>query len=98
MLSVIETSHCISLDVAPEPHILKDYWKAMAIPEWNKAIGTELTKFETNSCFQFVLNIGQHLVPMVWLFSITTDGTKKARGDMMIPLVDFKIAVTIAGM
>ena len=85
----------------------------MAIPESNKAIGTELTKFETNSCFQFVLNTGQHLVPMVWLFSITTDGTKKARGDMMIPLVDFdpdavycgnvaafsiKIAVTIAGM
>jgi hypothetical protein len=65
----------------------------MAIPEWNKAIDTELTKFETNNCFQFVPDTGQHLVPMMWLFNIKTDGTKKARlvgrGDMMIPLVDF---------
>jgi hypothetical protein len=78
MLSVIETSHFMSLDVAPEPHIPKDFWKAVAIPEWNKAIDTELTKFETNSCFQFVLDTGQHLVPMMLLFSIKTDLIKKA--------------------
>ena len=61
--------------------------------KWNKAIDTELTKFETINCFQFIPDTGQHLVPMMWLFNIKTDGTKKARlvgrGDMMIPLVDF---------
>jgi hypothetical protein len=64
---MVETSHFMSLDIAPEPHIPKDFWKAMAIPEWNKAIDTELTKFETNNCFQFVTDTGQHLVPMMWL-------------------------------
>ena len=65
----------------------------MAIPEWKNAIDTELKKFEKNSCLHVVPYIDQHLVPMMWLFSIKTDGTKKARlvgrGDMMIPLVDF---------
>jgi hypothetical protein len=59
----------MSIDIAPEPRIPKDFWKAMAIPEWNKAIDTELTKFETNNCFQFVPDTGQHLVPMMWLFN-----------------------------
>jgi hypothetical protein len=94
-LTIIETSNFMSLDIAPEPNILKDFWKAMAIPEWNNAIDTELTKFETNNCFQFAPDTGQHLVPMTWLFNIKTDGTKKARlvgrGDMMIPLVDFTL-------
>jgi hypothetical protein len=92
-LTIIETSHFMSLDIAPETHIPEDFWKKMAIPEWNMAIDTELTKFETNNCFQLVPDAGQHLVPMMWLFNIKTDGTKKARlvgrGDMMIPLVDF---------
>ena len=92
-LYIIEASHFLSLDVVKETHVPKDFWKAMAIPEWNKAIDTELTKFETNNCFQWVPDTGQHQVPMMWLFNIKTDGTKKARlvgrGDMMIPLVDF---------
>ena len=29
-LYIIETSHFLSLDVAPEPHVPKDFWKAMA--------------------------------------------------------------------
>jgi hypothetical protein len=32
-LTIIETSHFMSLDIAPEPQIPKDFWKAMAIPE-----------------------------------------------------------------
>jgi hypothetical protein len=32
-LTIIETSHSMSLDIAPEPHIPKDFWKAMAIAE-----------------------------------------------------------------
>ena len=65
----------------------------MAIPEWKKAIDTELKKFEKNHCLEIVPYTEQHLVPTMWLFGIKTDGTKKARlvgrGDMMIPLVDF---------
>ena len=65
----------------------------MKIPEWKTAIDTELTKFETNPCLEFVPFTGQHLVPMMWLFNIKNDGTRKARligrGDLMIPLVDF---------
>jgi hypothetical protein len=72
-LSIIETSHFMSLDIAPESHIPKDFWKAMTLPEWNKSIDTELTKFEKNNCFQFVPDTGQHLVPMMWLFNIKTD-------------------------
>jgi hypothetical protein len=64
-LSIIETSHFVSLDIAPEHHIPKVFWKAMALPEWNKAIDTECTKFETNNCFQFVPDTGQHLVSMM---------------------------------
>ena len=62
-------------------------------PEWAAAIDTELKKFEKNSCLHIVKHVDQHLVPMMWLFSIKSDGTKKTRlverGDQMIPLVDF---------
>ena len=92
-LALIETSHFNQMLIPTDPHIPKDFWKAMAIPEWNKAIDTELIKFETNNCLQYVPDTGQHLVPMMWLFSVKNDGTRKARlvgrGDMMIPLVDF---------
>ena len=92
-LSVLETSHHKTLFEPADPMIPKSYWKAMAIPEWAAAIDTELKKFEKNSCLHVVPYTDQHLVPMMWLFSIKTDGTKKARlvgrGDMMIPMVDF---------
>ena len=65
----------------------------MQYPEWEQAINTERTKFEVNNCFRSVPFTGQHLVPMMWLFSIKTDGTKKARlvgrGDLVILWVDF---------
>ena len=76
-----------------DPYIPIDFWTAMQYPEWEQAINTERTKFEVNNCFRSVPFTGQHLVPMMWLFSIKTDGTKKARlvgrGDLMIPWVDF---------
>jgi hypothetical protein len=31
-LTIIETSHFMNLDIAPETQIPKDFWKAMAIP------------------------------------------------------------------
>ena len=93
-LSLIEASHHEKLFINfDQLNVPKSFWKAMAIPEWKNAIDTELKKFEKNSCLHVVPYIDQHLVPMMWLFSIKTDGTKKARlvgrGDMMIPLVDF---------
>ena len=76
-----------------DPYIPKDFWTAMQSPDWESAINTERAKFETNNCFRSVPFTGQHLVPMMWLFTIKTDGTKKARlvgrGDLMIPWVDF---------
>ena len=92
-LSVIETSHFLTLSTPDAPTVPKAFWKAMKIPEWKVAIDIELTKFETNACLEFVPYTGQHLVPMMWLFNVKNDGTKKARlvgrGDLMIPLVDF---------
>lgn len=48
-LSVIETSHFIDLVQPTDPVIPEDFWKALAIPAWNDAIDTELTKFEKNN-------------------------------------------------
>ena len=93
LLTVVETSHYDQIKTIPDPGVPKSFWKAMKEPPWAKAIDTELTKFEVNSCFNIVPFTGQHLVPMMWLFSIKNDGTKKARlvgrGDKMIPNVDF---------
>ena len=93
-LSIIEASHHDKLFIDFDTlNVPKTFWKAMAIPEWAAAIDTELKKFEKNECLHLVPYIDQHLVPMMWLFSIKTNGTKKARlvgrGDKMIPLVDF---------
>ena len=92
-LTVVETSHYDQIKLVPDPGVPKSFWKAMKDPPWAKAIDTELTKFETNNCFLIVPYTGQHLVPMMWLFSVKNDGTKKARlvgrGDKMIPNVDF---------
>ena len=53
------------------------------------AINKERGKFELNNCLKEVPYTAQHLVPMMWLFNIKTDRTKKARlvgrGDIMIP-------------
>ena len=94
ILSCVETSHHTKLFTPPPPpEVPKSFWNAMHYPEWAAAIDTELKKFEKNSCLHIVKHVDQHLVPMMWLFSIKSDGTKKARlvgrGDQMIPLVDF---------
>ena len=76
-----------------DPRIPKSYEEAMTIPEWRKAIETELEKFRTHNCLIMAIYDGQHLVPMKWIFSIKTDGTYKARllgrGDLMLPWTDF---------
>ena len=71
----------------------RNFKQACQDPVWFKAIETELTKFEVNHCLHVVKDTGQHKVPMMWLFNIKTDGTRKARlvvrGDQMIPYIDF---------
>jgi hypothetical protein len=92
-LTAVETQHFALSVVLKSPDVPKTFWQAMKQPEWAAAIDKELTKFEVNKCFTEVSYTNQHLVPMMWLFNVKTDGTKKARlvgrGDMMIPWVDF---------
>ena len=52
-----------------DPRIPKSYDEAMTIPEWRKAIETELEKFRTHNCLIMAIYDGQHLVPMKGIFS-----------------------------
>ena len=76
IFSLIEASHHEKLFINfDQLNVPKSFWKAMATPEWQNAIDTELKKFEKNSCLHVLVPyIEQHLVPMMWLFSIKTDG------------------------
>jgi hypothetical protein len=51
----------------------------MKDPECAAATDKERDKFEVNKCLAEVPFVNQHLVPMMWLLSVKTDGTKKAR-------------------
>ena len=93
IISAVEATHfTLSVTIA-DPTVPKTFWTAMKDPQWAAAIDKELTKFEVNKCFTVVPFTNQHLVPMMWLFNIKTDGTKKSRlvgrGDRMIPFIDF---------
>ena len=92
-LSAVETQHFTCAVTVADPSAPKTFWQAMKDPDWAAAIDKERSKFEVNNCLAEVPFTGQHLVPMMWLFNVKTDGTKKARlvgrGDMMIPWVDF---------
>ena len=92
-LKMVELTHYNLSVKIKDPDVPKNFWEAMRIPDWEAAINKERGKFEINNCLKEVPYTGQHLVPMMWLFNIKTDGTKKARlvgrGDMMIPWVDF---------
>ena len=88
-----ESQHFYKLKAVYDPNVPQNYYKAIRKPEWSAVIDKELTKFEKNLCLQIVPYNGQHQVPMMWIFNIKTDGTKKARlvgrGDLMIPDIDF---------
>jgi hypothetical protein len=92
-LSNVETQHFTLTVTLKDSSVPKTFWQAMSDPLWADAIDKELTKFEFNKCFVEVPFVNQHLVPMMWLFNVKTDGTRKARlvgrGDLMIPWVDF---------
>ena len=91
--AMVETNHVTRSIAIKDPDVPKSFWAAIRLPDWATAINKERGKFEFNNCLAEVPFTGQHLVPMMWLFNVKTDGTKKARlvgrGDMMIPWVDF---------
>jgi hypothetical protein len=69
----------------------RNFKQACQDPVGFKAIETLLTKSEVS--VHVVKDTGQHKVPMMWLFNIKTDGTRKAClvvwGDKMILYIDF---------
>jgi hypothetical protein len=89
----VELTHYLLKLQAKNPLVPKTYAKAMASPLWAAAIEKEKEKFRKNNCLLTVPFTGQHLVPMMWLFVIKTDGTYKARlvgrGDLMLAWIDF---------
>jgi Reverse transcriptase (RNA-dependent DNA polymerase) len=93
IISAVEATHFTLSVTLADSTVPKTFWNAMKYPQWAAAIDKELTKFEVNKCFTVVPLTHQHIVPMMWLFNIKTDGTKKARlvgrGDRMIPFIDF---------
>ena len=103
---MVESNHFLLTTQIKDPTIPKTFYQAIKDPEWAKAVNTD----ELNNCLAEVPDTGQHLVPMMWLFSIKTDGTKKARlvgrGDMMIDFdpngnvsaSSIKIALVIAAI
>ena len=93
MIAMIQAYHHLLAMPAFDKSVPRTFLKAMKNPTWRAAILLEIGKFSKNDCFVTVPYEGQHLVPMMWLFTIKTDGTYKARlvgrGDLMIPGVDY---------
>ena len=92
-IAMVETNHYLLAMPVHDKRVPRNYDQAWNLPLWRDAIVKERDKFNKNICFKTVKFTGQHLVPMMWLFSIKTDGTLKARlvgrGDKMIAWVDF---------
>ena len=93
MLMIIKAHHNLLAVPSSDRRIPRSFYKAMRHPLWFAAIMVELNKFAKNICFVLIPFIGQHLIPMMWLFSIKTDDTYKARlvgrGDLMLAGVDY---------
>ena len=93
MIALLESYHNILAMPSFDHRVPRSFIKAMQDPIWRAAILIELAKFKKNDCFRLVEYTGQHLVPLMWIFTIKNDGTFKARlvgrGDLMIAGVDF---------
>ena len=91
MIEILQAFHHVLVMPSFDKRIPRSFVKAMLDPLWRAAILIEIGKFSKNEAL--VPYINQHLVPMMWLFAIKTDGTYKARlvgrGDLMIPGIDF---------
>ena len=91
--TMCETRHFSKIGRERDPRVPKTFRQAAIMPAWKETIDKECEKFSRNSCFTLAPYNGQHLVPMMWTFTIKTEGTFKARlvgrGDLKIPFVDF---------
>ena len=60
---------------------------------WHPPIRKELGNFIDNTCFQWIKDIGQRRMMMIWLFSFKSDLSLKARlvvnGKMCKPRIDY---------
>ena len=67
--------------------------KAIMQPAWHPAINKEIGNFIDNTCFQWIKDVGQRRMMMIWLFSFEADMTMKARlvvyGKMCKPGLDY---------
>ena len=64
-------------------------------PAWYPAINKEIGTFIDNTCFQWIKDVGQRRMMMIWLLSFKADMTMKARqvvnGKMCKPGVVLQI-------
>jgi hypothetical protein len=92
MIALLETHHHMLTMPSFDHRVPRSFMKAMRDPLWRAAIIIELGKFEKNDCLRLVEFTGQHLVPLMWIFTIKNDGTFKARlvgrGDLMLAGID----------
>ena len=97
MFICIKSCQCkIRLPTAP-----RSFAKAIMQPAWHPAINKEIGNFIDNTCFQWIKDIGQRRMMMIWLFSFKADMTMKARlvvnGKMCKPRLDYNPDETFCG-
>ena len=81
--------------------IPRNFAKAIMQPAWHPAINKEIGNFIDNTCFQWIKNVGQRRMMMIWLFLLKADMTMKARlvvnGKMCKPSLDYNPDETYYG-
>ena len=79
----------------------KSFTKAIMQTIWHPPIQRELGNFIDNTCFQWIKDIGQRRMMMMWLFSFKSNSSLKARlvvnGKMCKPGIDYDPDETYCG-
>ena len=67
--------------------------KAFLLSDWHPPVFKEMDNFIYNNCFHWIKDIGQRRLIMMWLFSIKSDTSLKARlvvrGNLCQPGIDY---------
>ena len=75
--------------------------RAFALSDWRPPIFKELDNFIDNDCFNWIKDIGQCRLIMMWRFSINLDMSLKARlvvrGDLCQPGIDYNLEDVYCG-
>ena len=83
----------VMMNITIEKLAPKSFVKAVLQPDWHPPIIKELNNFSENTCFQWIKDIGQRRLFMIWLFSCKSDMSKEARmvidGSNCIPGLDY---------